>query len=434
MTKAILNVSIYDYQTYRDHAFVVFDESILNVGDMKDYVNLGYEEIDGTNHLVLPNFVCGHTHIYSAFARGWSTPFNPKNFQEVLDQLWWKLDGHLDLEMIYSSGIVFAADFLKNGVTTIIDHHASGVDIIGSLEELKKAVCETAHLRGIFAFETSDRFNVDFAIEENEAFIRKNRSPFVQGLFGLHASMSLSEKTLKKVKMHLGDAPIHIHVGESLLDQKDSMKKYKKRIIERLDRHGLLNKNSIIAHAIDVTDDELDLIKKRECVIAVNFTSNMNNSVGLPPIHRFIDKGIKVIIGNDGISSAMTPEYLYLYYATHLKDQTPTLFNLGDLQKMINDTYQYASDILGVKLGKVMEGYAADILMIPYLAPTPIHQDNAFGHLFFGLFHSFKPKHVFVNGRQLVNDYEIEETLSTPYQEASEVAQRLWKNIEQEVK
>ncbi|HCB65968.1 MAG TPA: amidohydrolase, partial [Acholeplasmataceae bacterium] len=87
---------------------------------------------------------------------------------------------------------------------------------------------------------------------------------------------------------------------------------------------------------------------------------------------------------------------------------------------MINDTYQYASDILGVKLGKVMEGYAADILMIPYLAPTPIHQDNAFGHLFFGLFHSFKPKHVFVNGRQLVNDYEIEETLSTPYQEASE--------------
>jgi len=434
MTKAILNVSIYDYKTYHSNAFVVFDETIQSVGDMKDYVNLGYEEIDGKNHMLLPNFVCGHTHIYSAFARGWSTEFNPKNFQDILDQLWWKLDGHLDLEMIYASGIVFAADFLKNGVTTLIDHHASGVDIIGSLEELKKAVCETAHLRGIFAFETSDRFNIDQAIEENEAFIRKNRSPFVQGLFGLHASMSLSEKTLKKVKLHLGDAPIHIHVGESVLDQQDSMKKYKKRIIDRLDRHGLLNKNSIIAHAIDVTDDELDLIKKRECVIAVNFTSNMNNSVGVPPIHRFIDKGIKVIIGNDGISQAMTPEYLYLYYATHLIDQTPTKFGLDHLLKMINDTYEYASDILGIKLGKIETGYASDLLMIPYVAPTPIDQDNAFGHLFFGMFHSFKPKHVFVNGRQLVNQYEIDETLATPYQKASEAAQRLWKNIEEEVK
>jgi cytosine/adenosine deaminase-related metal-dependent hydrolase len=434
MTKAIINVSIYDYKTFHQHAFVIFDETIHHVGDMKDYINLGYEEIDGKDHMVLPNFVCGHTHIYSAFARGWSTSFNPKNFQDILDQLWWKLDGHLDLEMIHSSGIVFAVDFLKNGVTTLIDHHASGVDIIGSLEELKKAVCEIAHLRGIFAFETSDRFPIDLAIKENETFIRKNRSPFVHGLFGLHASMSLSEATLKKVKIHLGDAPIHIHVGESELDQQDSLKKYHERIIHRLDRHGLLNKNSIIAHAIDVTDDELDLIKKRECVIAVNFTSNMNNSVGVPPIHRFIEKGIKVIVGNDGISQAMTPEYLYLYYATHLKDKTPTAFGLGDLQQMINDTYQYASDILGVQLGKIEQSYASDLLMIPYIAPTPMNQDNALGHLFFGMYHSFKPKHVFVNGRQLVTNYEIDESLKTPYQKANEVASQLWKNIKQEVK
>ena len=135
----------------------------------------------------------------------------------------------------------------------------------------------------------------------------------------------------------------------------------------------------------------------------------------------------------DVLDSIDFVKYLYLYYLTHLIDKTPTKFGFDHLLKMINDTYEYASDILGIKLGKIETGYASDLLMIPYVAPTPIDQDNAFGHLFFGMFHSFKPKHVFVNGRQLVNHYEIDETLATPYQKASEAAQRLWKNIEEEV-
>lgn len=429
MIKALLNVTIYDYQTYHEKSYVLFDETIIKVGKMKDYINQGFEELDGKGHMVLPNFVCGHTHIYSAFARGMNVPFNPKNFQDILDQLWWKLDSHLDHEMIYYSGIVFATDFLKNGVTTLIDHHASGVDIKGSLDQLKKSVCEVANLRGIFAFETSDRFNVSDTIGENESFIKLNSLPCTAGLFGLHASMSLSENTLKDVKKHLHGAPIHIHVGESELDQKDCLAKYNERIIHRLDRHGLLTKNSILAHSIDISDEELDIIKERECVIAVNFTSNMNNSVGVPPLSRYFEKGIRVIIGNDGISSSMTTEYLYLYYATHLYDKSPTQFGFKELIKMIQDTYLYASEILSIKLGRIEEGYVPDFMMIPYVAPTPINKDNVFGHLFFGMMNSFKPRYVFVGGKLLVNDYQIDKFLSTEYSKASKIAERLWNNI-----
>lgn len=432
MKQAFINAKLYDYNKFSEDQYVIFDESIIEVGNMIDFKDDNYKIIDCTDHLVLPSLVVGHAHIYSTFARGMSVPFNPTNFQEILDQLWWKMDRNLDNEMNYYSGIVSATDYMKNGVTTIIDHHASGVDIKGSLNTLKKAVIEDAGLRGLFCFETSDRFDVEACLKENLSFIEENDSNRSRGLFGLHASLSLSEETLIKISKVIKNYPIHIHVAESLMDQEDSLDKYNERVIERLDRHGLLNEDSIITHALYVSDKELDIIKKRKCVVAFNVTSNMNNSVGLPDYKLFKEKGIPVIIGNDGISSSITTEYLALYYAMHLKDESPLGFGLGDLLEIINNTYDYVNRLLKTKIGRIEKGYNADLLTIPYIAPTNMTSDNVLGHLFFGAFNSFKPNNVFCQGEQLVNDYKVGNELVIKYKEAKKYANKLWKNIQKE--
>lgn len=433
MTKAITNTTLYDFHHYLEDAYIIFDEKILEIGPMKAFIDHNYTIIDGKDHWVLPGLVCGHTHLYSAFARGLIMPFHPQNFQEILEQLWWKLDKHLDRDMIYNSGLVLSLDFLKNGVTTLIDHHASGQDIRGSLNALNRAVSKGVGLRGLYAFETSDRFNVPACIKENISFASSHHTDFSRGLFGLHASSSLSEATLKKVKKELGDLPIHIHVAESEMDELDSKTRYQKPIIHRLVDHGLLTPNSIIAHAIHVNDDELDLIKKHKSVIAINVSSNMNNGVGLPPLHRFKEKKIPVILGNDGLSSAMTTEYLTIYYAMHLQDQHPTPFSLSDLLQMIQDTYQYASLMLMTKLGKLEKGYQADLQLIPYIPPTPVNEHNAFGHLFFGLFHSFKPKHVWIKGQWKIKDYRAKRAVEEAYRNAQHASARLWDILTKEV-
>jgi len=429
MSKAIINTKIYDFNQFIQNGYVIFDGKILEVGEMSQFKDQDYEIIDGKDFLTMPSLVSAHTHIYSTFARGMSVHFDPKNFQDILDQLWWKLDRRLDNQMTYYSGIVSAVDFMKNGVTTIIDHHASGVDITYSLESLKKALVNDAGLRGAFAFEVSDRFPIEESIEENRIFYEENQTKNARGLFGLHAGMSLSEDTLVQVKKAVGTAPIHIHVAESELDEEDSLKKYGERIINRLNRHGLINPGSIIAHAIYVDDDELKILKENNASIVVNFSSNMNNSVGIPNLNKFRKHGIQVIIGNDGISSSMTTEYLALYYATHLLDQKPQLFGLNELKQMIEDTYQYANDLFKIKVGRIKKGYDADLLMIPYIEPTPMNQDNAFGHLFFGLFNSFKPTNVFVNGLYVVENYMVNPYLTTLYKEAKDEAKKLWNKI-----
>lgn len=427
---AIINAKTYDFKTYKEHQYILFNQNIIEVGNMASYENNNYKEIDANNQLVMPGLVNGHSHIYSTFSRGLSVPFNPKNFIELLEQLWWKLDRNLTNETTYYSGIVSGVEYLKNGVTTLIDHHASG-EIKGSLDQLKQSICEDTMLRGIFCFETSDRFDIEECIKENTDFISNNKSNTSRGLFGMHAAFTLSDTSLERIHTK-NKNPIHIHVAESKMDQDFSLENHQMRVIERLDKHHLITPNSIITHGIYLSDNELEIIKRNKAVIALNITSNMNNAVGIPDYFKMKKKGIKSIIGNDGIAMNMTSEYKALFYAMHHISKSPTEFNFSDLLEIINNTYSYASDILETKLGKIEKGYASDLLIIPYTNPTPLNSENIFGHLFFGLFNDFKPSDVFVNGNHILNNYKASPKLMKKYNDSNKYAQKLWKKIQKE--
>lgn len=434
MVKALVNATIYDHDTFRKDVYVLFEKQIFEVGPMSEFINHDYEIYNCDNSVVIPNFVLSHTHIYSAFARGLSVSFNPQNFQEILDQLWWKLDRNIDADITFASGIVYGSECLKRGITTIIDHHASGIDIYGSLQSLKRAITDTVGLRGCYCFETSDRFDTDLCIRENLDFSLANKTSHARGLFGLHASMSLSEETLKKVASQLKDAPIHIHVAESKMDQDKCYENYGETIIQRLDRHGLLNPGSLLIHCVHVNDHDLRIIKERNCAIVVNVTSNLNNGVGLPNIKKMLDMGIRVMVGNDGLSASVTNEYQNIYYLNHHTSESPLGFAMSDIEYMLEDSYLYANNLFNVRLGRIAPKYEADFQIVPYTPPTPMTQANAFSHLFYGLFDSFRPKHVFVGGDQILKDYRLEKAVETLYSAAENQAEILWNRIKQEEK
>ena len=135
---AVVNVKIYDYDTYIDDGYCLFNEKIVEIGSMNNFrknEEIG-QVIDGRNKLLLPGLINFHTHVYSTLVRGASIPFNPTSFKELLEQLWWKFDSQLDNTATYNSGLIYGIESLKNGVTSLIDHHASGIDIKGSLTEL----------------------------------------------------------------------------------------------------------------------------------------------------------------------------------------------------------------------------------------------------------------------------------------------------------
>lgn len=431
--KAIINARIYDYQNYIENGYVVFDNKIVKVGKMSEFKNDGYQVIDANGQLLLPNFVCNHAHIYSIFARGMILPFHPNNFLEILEQMWWKMDAKIDNETTYYSGICAGKEFIENGVTTIIDHHASGTDISKSLTMLKKSLVNDLGLRAILCFETSDRYPVTQCIKENISFMNKNRSDHVAGLFGMHASMTLSDKTLANVSRQLKDGPIHIHVAESVMDEEDSRNKYGMSIMERLEKYGLVNPNSLIVHGVDISDKELDIVSKHKAYMVVNTTSNMNNAVGIPDVKNYLSHGIKVLVGNDGLSSNMATEYLNVFYTGHLYNKTPLGLGLGDVLDMINNSYDYVNKMLGVKLGKIKEDFEADFMLVPYKPFTVMDNSNAFGHIFYGLYPSLRPNDVYASGKCLLRNRKItSKKVNNLFDKSLEVSKSLWKRIKEE--
>ena len=273
------------------------------------------EEIfDARGQYILPGNICAHTHFYGAFARGMGIPGPaPKDFPEILERLWWPLDLALDEDGVRYSALVFAVDAIKNGTTTLFDHHASPNYIDGSLDVIGDVLLD-AGLRGVLCYEVTDRNGPEGAkagIEENVRMIKKaakiNR---LGAAFGLHASLTLEDETLEACRNAISDeAGFHIHVGEHQADEYDSLNRGGLRVVDRLEKFGILGPKTIVAHGVHIDQKEAALLAETGTWLSHQARSNMNNAVGVAAIEDFLRAGIKVGLGTDGFYHAMWEEW-----------------------------------------------------------------------------------------------------------------------------
>src|SRR5688572_14387361 len=187
----------------QNHAIYIESDRIKEIGTTKSLVTKypKARAMDAGGQYVMPGNICAHTHFYGAFARGLAIPGSaPRDFPEILRKLWWPLDKSLTLEDVRLSALVCLVDAIKHGTTTLIDHHASPNAIDGSLDAIANAV-DQAGLRAVLCYEVTDRDGPEKAkagIDENVRFLRAAVSrPNIGATFGLHASLTLSDETLK---------------------------------------------------------------------------------------------------------------------------------------------------------------------------------------------------------------------------------------------
>ena len=217
------------------------------------------EIVDAKGGVIMPAFINAHTHIYSALARGLSiVGNNPTNFYEVLDGTWWAIDRHLMMDGTRASATALYIDSIKQGVTTIFDHHASYGEIPGTLHTIAEE-SKRLGLRSCLCYEVSDRDGEEKclqAIRENADFItecEKNKDPMLAAMFGGHALFTISDKTFDRmVEANNGRTGYHIHVSEGMNDVYDSLQNYGRRPVQRLQDHGILGPKTILGHCIHV--------------------------------------------------------------------------------------------------------------------------------------------------------------------------------------
>lgn len=397
----------------------------------------GVETIDGQGKWAIPGLVNAHTHLYSSLARGMSvSPYAPTTFTQILEQLWWKLDKALDPETVRISALVGAMEAARCGVTTLIDHHASPNAISHSLDALQETVVDEVGLRAAFCYELSDRDGEtarDEGIAENVRFLQRPTSGKVAAQFGIHASFTVADATLARVAESIPeDAGIHIHVAEGPEDEVQCEAAHGTRIVERLDRFGLLRPRSILAHCLHINEAEKDQIAERDAIVVHNPRSNMNNAVGRFDLDGFLSRGITTGLGTDGLGSNMLAE---LFTAGILQKHSSGNSLAGSFDTLYRLLFvnnpAIAHRLLGVDVGRIAVGSPADIVLIDYEPPTPLDAGNALGHLLFGsAVHTMRVSDSFVAGRPILRDSQFvdldEEAI---YAHAREQADSLWKRM-----
>ena len=432
-------------------AVLVRDNRIaaIDTGTLLRQLHPDADYIDANGGLIMPGFLCAHTHFYGAFARGMAIPGDPpRNFPEILERLWWRLDKLLTLEDTRASAEVFMADAIRHGTTCVVDHHASPNAIEGSLDVIADAV-EQAGIRACLAYEVSDRDGLAVTadgIRENERFIRSLRAErrqqaeagMIAASYGLHASFTLNPATLERCAVGGADSGVgfHIHVAEDISDEHDSISHYGMRVVDRLEKAAILGPRSIAAHCVRVQRGEIGILARTHTNSVHNPRSNMNNAVGRAPVEEMVRAGVNVGLGNDGFSMNMMQEMKTAYLLHKLALVDPRAMP-GDL--VLNLAFAHNAHIMKAvfspfcanfpRVGELSVGAAADIVVLDYLPPTPLSSDNFPWHLIFGM-DGHHVNSTMVAGRWLMRNRQLL-TIDEAHihAQAKELSQALWNRM-----
>lgn len=410
---------------------------IIQIGNSEALKNKyeAAEYIDAEGKIIMPGLINTHMHIYSAFARGIkSSPAN--NFMEILQNLWWKLDKALTLEDTKYSAYTTYIDCIKNGVTTVFDHHASPNAVEGSLFTIAEAAKELG-IRTCLCYETSDRDGEDVlkaGIKENIDFIKSVNNEdekLVKGMFGMHASFTLSDKSLEMCRKAMEgiNAGYHIHTAEGIDDLYDSLKKHGKRVVQRLMDFDILSDKTIAAHCIHVNNAEMEILKETNTNIVHNPESNMGNAVGCSPVMEFMKKGINVGLGTDGYTSDMF-ESIKVGNLIHKHNLCNPNAAWSEIPAMaFENNRKICSKYFEGQTGILKQGACGDVIVVDYDPLTPLNASNIYSHILFGMT-GRSVIHTIINGKVVMKDREIQSIDEKEiFSKSRNLASELWKRI-----
>lgn len=397
----------------------------------------GDDRIDCGGAVVMPGMVNGHTHLYSALAAGMPLlPQNPANFLEILKFIWWRLDRALDPASIEMSARIGALDAVRCGTTTLIDHHASPNEIIGSLDLMEEGLARVG-VRGVLCYEVTDRNGR----EGREAGLTETRRHLAQcrarnsdgaedhqfaSLVGAHASFTLQDETLEALATIATryDAGVHIHIAEDGCDEVMTLRDFGAPLVERLTKFGIVRPGTIFGHGIHLDANSIAAVNASPITLAHNPRSNMNNSVGYSQVGKYT---VPIQLGTDGIGGDMFTEARFAWFKSC---DAGAGLTPADIIAMLAGSARRASEALGVTLGKLEQGAAADVIVTNYRPATPLTTDNFPAHFIFAM-GSQHVKSVIANGEWIMRDRAIKtldeaETRS----QSREVTAQMWERLE----
>ena len=209
----------------------------------------------------------------------------------------------------------------------------------------------------------------------------------MSALFGMHAPMTLGNRTLERCA-GIGndlDAGFHVHAAEDEVDVRLGRERYGRGLMERFQDFGIPGEKTILVHGSYFTPEEMDMIAATDSILVNNPESNMNNGLKVSPVLEFLQHGVTVGVGTDGMSSDMISQARAMYLHQRTRQRDPSIAFVEACRILLETNRDIANRLFTEPRGALTAGYSADIMIPDYQPFTPLDANTFYGHLLFGL-------------------------------------------------
>lgn len=352
----------------------IADSRIEAIGNVPEKQQASADRtIDASNMLIAPSFTNGHSHAAMTLMRGWADDLPLETW---LKEKIWPVEERLSPEDIYWGTRLACLEMIKSGTT-----HFN--DMYWEFEQICEAVTDSgirAHVSGVFI----DQFDEEVARDQIEqskrnAELIENYPDRVRFALGPHAVYTVSPESLEWASGYSRDqgVPMNIHLAETRQDVENCREEHGCSPVEYLDRHGGLHKQTVIAHGLWVTDDDIELIADRNARVVYNPVANLKLASGLDfPYDTYREAGVPIMLGTDGVASNNNHDlFEEIKTAALLQKQVqddPSALPAREAFELATKT---PAEIFDLPIGRLAEGALADVMLLDLSHPSlsPVH-------------------------------------------------------------
>lgn len=322
--------------------------------------------IDCSNFCAIPGLINSHTHAAMTLMRGVGKGLS---LQAWLNKIW-GIEAHLDPESIYWGTKLAILEMIKCGTTCFNDMY-------WHLPEVRQAV-EEMGTRAVLNYVMLDGGDAERGLRQREECLKvaemsKDWSDRVVFGMTIHADYTVSEDNMvwaAKTARELG-TKLHVHISETEHEVNDDIARYGKTPVRHFDDLGLIDSNFIGAHALWLTDEDIEILGSRGASVVHNVNSNLMLSSGYKfKYNELRDAGANVCIGTDGCASSdnqdVRESMKTMALLQHAWRNDPTAMPLNELMDTATINGARA---LGINAGRIEEGALADIALVNLRTP-----------------------------------------------------------------
>jgi 5-methylthioadenosine/S-adenosylhomocysteine deaminase len=372
-TKSILidNVTILGDEIKKG-SVIIENDKIVEITAKTDS-HCADEVINGEKKVLMPGLVNTHTHLSMTLMRGLADDLPLETW---LNDHIWPVEANLNGEYCYAGALLACIEMIKSGTTTFndmyffMDHVAEAIDKAGLRGMLS---------HGMIDLGDGEKRKAEF--KETMRIIEKCHDTAdgrIKVAFGPHASYTCSTELLKEVRERADKLglKIHIHVSETEFEVEQIKESYGARPFEYLNEIGFLGDDVIAAHAVWLSDKEIEIIKESDVKLSHNPASNMKLASGISPVSKLVNNGINVSVGTDGAASNNNLDMFEEMKLAALLQKV----NIGDptvlpAEKVLEMATIDGATALGLEneIGSIEIGKKADLVLLdmktPHLTP-----------------------------------------------------------------